>query len=131
MQLQPERPRATDPSGTPVTEATVRANLRLAAVDTQRVRIHRGFSTDPALRAAVGAPFDLIVIDGDHSRDGVAADLEWTESIAAPGAVVVVDDYGDPGWPGVAQALDEHLAHGSAMQFRGAVSTSAFLTMPR
>ncbi|WP_409332104.1 class I SAM-dependent methyltransferase [Trujillonella humicola] len=130
VQLQPERPRATDPSGTPVTESTVRANLRFAGVDPAAVTVHRGVSTDPAVRGTVGGPYDLVVIDGDHSREGVAADLAWVETIAAPGAVVVMDDYGDPGWPGVSQALDDHLAAGSSMQFLGAVSTSAFLRMP-
>lgn len=131
VQIQPEREKATDPSGTPATEATVRANMRLAAVDEQRVRLVRGLSTDSAVQQTVGEPFDLIIIDGDHSQAGVAADLVWAESIAAPGAVIVMDDYGDPGWPGVETALEEHLAGGSKLELRGVVATSAFLTMPR
>lgn len=127
VQLQPERDRVTDPSGTPVTETTLRCNLRLAGVDPAVVRIVRGMSTDAAVQAAVAGPFDLVVIDGDHSHAGVAADLAWVETIAAPGAVVVMDDYGDPGWPGVGKALDDHLAAGSALEPRGVVATSAFL----
>lgn len=130
VQLQPERERATDPTGTPVTEATVRNNLRLGGVDLNRVRIVRGMSTDPAIQTEVGGPFDLVIIDGDHSRVGVAADLAWVETIAEPGAVIVMDDYGDAGWPGVQAALNEHLAAGSKLMLRGVASTSAFLAMP-
>ncbi|WP_424184287.1 class I SAM-dependent methyltransferase [Actinokineospora sp. G85] len=130
IQLQPERERAGDPSGTPVTEATVRANMRFGGVDTERLRIVRGFSTDAEVQEQVGEGYDLIVVDGDHSRAGVFKDLRWAEEIANPGAVVVVDDYGDPGWPGVAEALDDHRKGGSRMRLAGVVATSAFLTLP-
>ncbi|HVV11895.1 class I SAM-dependent methyltransferase [Amycolatopsis sp.] len=127
VQLQPERERATDPSGTPVTLGTLLVNLRFGGVDLDRVRVERGLSSDPSVRSAVGDFFDLVIIDGDHSLAGVAADLAWAERIAAPGAVVVMDDYGDPGWPGVQQALDAHLAGETRFSLRGVVSTSAFL----
>ncbi|HEX4723105.1 MAG TPA: class I SAM-dependent methyltransferase [Pseudonocardiaceae bacterium] len=106
----------------------MRANLRLAAVDLDRVRMVRGMSTDSAIQVEVGGPFELIIVDGDHSRAGVAADLDRVETIAAPGAVVVMDDYGDPGWPGVTQAVEEHLPRGSRLRLLGSVTTSAFLT---
>ncbi|KAA9148875.1 class I SAM-dependent methyltransferase [Amycolatopsis acidicola] len=127
VQLQPERERATDPSGTPVTLGTLHANLRFGGVDLERVRVERGLSTEDSVRDAVGEGFDVIVIDGDHSREGVAKDLAWAERIASPGAVVVMDDYGDPGWPGVRDALDAHLSGESRFVVRGVVSTSAFL----
>ena len=34
----------------------------------------------------------------------------WADALAAPGALVILDDYGDPIWPGVAEALDRYLA---------------------
>jgi hypothetical protein len=67
-------------------------------------------------------------VDGDHSLDGVRADLEWVEQIVAPGGIVVLDDYGDKAWPGVQDALDKHLASGaSRLNLLGRVSTSAYL----
>lgn len=130
VQLQDGHALKRDLSGTPVTEDVVLANLHAAGVLPERLRLLRGYSTDPEIHAALaGEEFGLIIIDGDHSREGVAADLAWAEEIAAPGAVVVLDDYGDPKWPGVQAAADAHLAGPapSRMRMLGQVTTSAFL----
>ncbi|WP_181160636.1 class I SAM-dependent methyltransferase [Streptomyces solincola] len=128
-QLQPGTAGHADPTGTPVREDVVRANLTLAgSPGAYTSRIQRGFSSDPEVRKAVAdRAYGVVVVDGDHSADGVAADLEWVEEIAAPGAVVVLDDYGDGKWPGVQQAADAHLAGGSRLTLLGRASTSAFL----
>jgi hypothetical protein len=130
VQLQPDRTVfGDDPSGTPVSETVARTNLALAGVDPQRLRLRRGFSTDPEVQKAVSdREYGVVVIDGDHSEEGVRQDLAWAETITAPGGIVVMDDYGDAGWPGVQAALDGHLAAGgSRLKLLGTVSTSAFL----
>lgn len=49
---------------------------------------------------------DFLFVDGDHSEAAVVADfLAWRERLA-PGAVVAFHDYGDPAYPGVAQAVN-------------------------
>ena len=69
-----------------------------------------------------------MIIDGDHSAEGVAIDLVLAETIVAPDGIVVLDDYGDSNWPGVEQAVEAHLAAGSTrFDLVGAVATSAFL----
>lgn len=129
-QLQPGTSDYEEPTGTPVREDVVRANLALGGGRPGTgARIRQGFSGDPEVRAAVSdRKYGVIVVDGDHSFEGVLADLEWVELIAAPGAVVVLDDYGDGRWPGVKDALDKHLATGdSRLKMVGRVATSAFL----
>ncbi|MGW0774607.1 class I SAM-dependent methyltransferase [Streptomyces sp. NPDC002835] len=129
-QLQPGTAQAADPTGTPVREDVVRANLALGgSPGAYTARIQQGFSSDPEVREAVSdRKYGVIIVDGDHSEDGVRADLEWVEDIAAPGGIVVLDDYGDDKWPGVQDALDKHLAGGtSRLRMLGRVSTSAFL----
>lgn len=118
-----------DASGTPVREAAVRTNLALAGAAGSAARVQIGFSTDPEVRAAVAdRGYGAIIVDGDHSYEGVAADLRWVEHIVAPGGVVVLDDYGDPKWPGVQSALDEHLAAGDTrLTLLGRVATSGYL----
>ncbi|CAM5509319.1 Class I SAM-dependent methyltransferase OS=Streptomyces griseomycini OX=66895 GN=FHS37_001409 PE=4 SV=1 [Streptomyces griseomycini] len=69
----------------------------------------------------------MIVVDGDHSAEGVARDLEWAEEIAAPGAIVVLDDFGDPKWPGIKEALDKHLTGDTRFTYLGKAALSAFL----
>jgi hypothetical protein len=130
VQLQPDRAVfGSDPSGSPVSETVARTNLALAGVAPERLRLQRGFSTDPEVREAVSdRRYGVVVIDGDHSEEGVRKHLAWAEEITAPGGVVVMDDYGDAGWPGVQAALDGHLAAGgSRFTLLGTVSTSAFL----
>ncbi|MDI6521076.1 class I SAM-dependent methyltransferase [Streptomyces coelicoflavus] len=86
------------------------------------------FSEDPDTRAAVSdRSYGVIVVDGDHSAKGVRQDLQWAEEIAAPGAVVVLDDFGDPSWPGIKEALDEHLKDDTRFTYLGKAAHSAFL----
>ncbi len=128
VQLQPGTTERPDASGTPVHENAVRTNLSLAGTAGVATRICRGYSTDPAVRADVGdRQYGAIIVDGDHSQEGVAADLKWVEDIVAPGAIVVLDDYGDRKWPGVQAALDNHLAAGSGLTLLGRVATSGYL----
>ncbi|MFE9920355.1 class I SAM-dependent methyltransferase [Streptomyces sp. NPDC005774] len=128
VQLQPGTPRRNDPSGTPVDEQAVRTNLALAGPAGVAARIQRGFSEDPDTRAAVSdRSYGVIVVDGDHSAEAVAKDLEWAEKIAAPGGIVVLDDFGDPKWPGIKEALDKHLTGDTRFTYLGKASHSAFL----
>ncbi|WP_267245144.1 class I SAM-dependent methyltransferase [Streptomyces sp. PR69] len=130
LQLQPGAKQGADPTGTPVREDVVRANLALGASRAAlEARIQQGFSSDPEVRAAVSdRAYGVVIVDGDHSMEGVTADLEWVEEIVAPGGIVVLDDYGDNKWPGVQEALDKHLAAGETrLRMLGRVSTSAFL----
>lgn len=128
-QLQPGGLEGLDPTGTPVRLDVVRANLALGGRAGELARVEQGFSSDPKVRAAVSdRKYGVIVVDGDHSAEGVAADLEWVEEIAAPGAVVVLDDYGDNKWAGVQEAADRHLASPSTrLRLLGRAATSAFL----
>ncbi|MEV8122956.1 class I SAM-dependent methyltransferase [Streptomyces sp. NPDC085944] len=128
VQLQPGSDQRADPTGSPVDERAVRTNLALAGPAGAAARIRHGFSEDPETRAAVSdRGYGVIVVDGDHSAKGVAQDLEWAEEIAAPGAIVVLDDYDDPSWPGIKDALDEHLKGKTRFTFLGRAARSAFL----
>lgn len=136
-QLQPDAVRDNaDPTGTPVREDVVRANLALAGTalvpggsGAPTARIFKGFSQDEEIRSAVSdRKYGVIVVDGDHSREGVLSDLQWAEEIIADGGIVVLDDYGDAAWPGVREALETHQSDGgSRLRLLGRVATSAFL----
>ncbi|MGI5437365.1 class I SAM-dependent methyltransferase [Streptomyces shenzhenensis] len=128
VQVQPGNPERPDPSGAPVDERAVRTNLALAGPAGVAARIQRGYSEDPGTRAAVSdRRYGVIVVDGDHSAEGVAKDLAWAEEIAAPGAIIVLDDFGDPKWPGIKEALDKHLTGDTRFTYLGKASLSAFL----
>ncbi|WEH33858.1 class I SAM-dependent methyltransferase [Streptomyces sp. AM 4-1-1] len=115
-------------------EDVVRANLALGGVAFGSgaglgARLLGGLPGDTAVRTAVAdREYGVIVVSGDHSRVGVAADLEWAEEIAASGAVVVLDGYGGQASPGVQDAADRHLAGGvSRLRMLGRVATTAYL----
>jgi hypothetical protein len=127
VQVQPDRARASDPSGGRPTLETLHTNLALGGVPVGTTTVLQGLSTDPGVRQRADmAAHGMVVVDGDHSQAGVAADLGWVERDAAVGTVVVLDDYGDVGWPGVEAAVTAHLAGVSRLTLTGVVSTSAF-----
>jgi predicted O-methyltransferase YrrM len=76
-------------------DAGVSANIRLIPATTQdAARYWR-------------EPIDYLYIDADHRYESVRADLElWTRCVKS-GGVILGDDYGAPGFPGVTQAWDE------------------------
>ncbi|MCF4140173.1 class I SAM-dependent methyltransferase [Streptomyces sp. Tue 6430] len=106
----------------------MRTNLSLAGAAGAATRIRQGFSEDPEVRALVSdRSYGVIVVDGDHSAAGVAADLEWAERIVAPGGIVVLDDFGHPKWPGIKEAFDKHMAGDTRFTFLGSVAHSGYL----
>jgi predicted O-methyltransferase YrrM len=84
---------------------------------TDRITLVQGFSHDVAVSYpepwfSGGKMVGLLFVDGDHTRDGARRDIEaWAPNLA-PGAIIAVDDYGHPDWPGVAEAVDELVAEG-------------------
>ena len=50
---------------------------------------------------------DLLFIDSSHEREAtVSAFLAW-RAVLAPGAIVAFHDHGNPGYPGVGQAVED------------------------
>ena len=131
IQVQPEMAARTDPTGTPVTTTVARHNLEGSGLTPDEFRIVQGFSTDHEAQAEVAdRAYGVVIVDGDHSEDGVYSDLWWTETITLPGGVVVMDDFGDPKWPGVERAARRYLADGGRMELLGTAATSGYLRMP-
>ena len=53
-----------------------------------------------------GGPFRLFSVDGGHSMKVALHDLELANAVLANGGVVMLDDYFDPKFPGVSEALN-------------------------
>ena len=76
------------------------------------VDLRRTVSTDPALIADPDpalAHFEVVFIDGDHSKAGALSDLRNWGSRVAPGGVLLVHD-AVPAFPGVIEALEIYAA---------------------
>jgi len=114
----------------PVTARIALHNLFTCGLCADEVRLIQGLSTDPHIRQqAADRQYAVVVIDGDHSAEGVLADLWWVETICLPGAVVIMDDYGDRRWRGVETAVGAYHADGGLLELVGTASTSAYLRM--
>jgi hypothetical protein len=80
-------------------------------VETRRVQIHRGYSTD-VLAEFADDYFDWVYIDGNHQYEFARRDLELSFQKTKPGGYITGDDYSEGGWwaGGVKKAVDEFIA---------------------
>lgn len=53
-----------------------------------------------------GGPYRLFSVDGGHSMEVALHDLRLANTVLAEGGVVMVDDYFDPKFPGVSEAVN-------------------------
>jgi predicted O-methyltransferase YrrM len=56
---------------------------------------------------ARGEGIELLFVDSSHDRDATVAEFRAWQPRLAPGALVVLHDYGNPAYPGVAEAVAE------------------------
>jgi len=57
-------------------------------------------------------PIGLLFVDDDHSYEGARRAVEDWAPHLAPGAVIAIDDYGHPDWPGVEMAVTDLVNEG-------------------
>jgi predicted O-methyltransferase YrrM len=85
---------------------TFQKNIQRYAVG-HKVTIAHPESTPP------NESFDLIFIDGDHSQESVAADIDKALLALRPGGLIAFHDYKSPLDPGVTAAVDEFISAGA------------------
>ncbi len=65
-----------------------------------------------SLARVCGQQFDLVLLDGNHEEDNLAREFDALRSLLAEHSVVIFDDVGTAGWPGVGKVfgrvLGEH-----------------------
>lgn len=95
-------------SGVAVTRAIARKNIKANNPHGHPFKLIKGLSTDEAVVKQVQGKYsviDLLFIDGDHSEAAISADFKNYGSLVRPGGIVMVDNCGDPAWPGVQKAM--------------------------
>ena len=108
-------------TGQPVNEAVLKRNLRRGGVNDEDVTIIKRLSTDAeAIEAAALRAYDVLVIDGDHSYDGVKFDFDHYAPLVRPGGLIVIDDYHSPDWPDVTRFVDDEVARRKGFSLFGA-----------
>jgi hypothetical protein len=94
-------------TGLILTEDLVKENLRRVGMSPDSARIVKGSSQDRAtINLVDDRAYDIVLIDADHSYEGLASDFSAYATMVRKGGYVLVDDYGAPGWPDVARFID-------------------------
>ena len=109
-----------------ISERTFRENLAIAGVPEESCLLIKSLSTEiSAIQTAAKQPYDLLIIDGDHSYEGVKADFFNYLHAVKNGGYIIFDDYTAPDWPGVTRFVDESVMSNSHLLFVGASWRSA------
>ena len=117
---------ADPPTGLAVTRSVVESNFARLAWPRDDLRVLEGYSTDDLILAkASEARYDVLILDGDHSYDGIRSDFERYASLVSTDGVLVVDDYGTADWPDVGRYTDEVIRFDRRFDFVGAASRTA------
>lgn len=110
----------------PVNDLTFRRNMRLANVPDSDYSIIKHYSTSPeALAAARKLAVNLLIIDGDHSYEGVKFDFDSYFPLLQPGGYVIFDDYNAKEWPGVQKFIDQDVQQAAGFEYLGFISRTA------
>lgn len=117
-------------TGARITETVARENLDRLHVPDSRFTIVKGLSTDTRVQEKVRSGFDYVLIDGDHSYDGVASDYSWAREVVVPGGFVLFDDYRGPSWPDVTDFVDDVAMKDDRMEFVGWGARTAVFRRP-
>jgi len=94
-------------------------NLRIKLGDIRDVKILKTDSLQIDHNRLL-AEFDqrrvrIFSIDGCHTAQHTENDLLLAANVIAPGGVIILDDYGNPNWPGVEIGLQQFLAKCSSV----------------
>jgi len=100
--------------GNPQIKTTLIANLRAESLD-ERFSLYD--SWDHLAKEDGGLKFSLIHIDGRHTEASVYNDLEFAKERLGEGGIIVVDDYANPYFPGVASGTHQFLVRNGFRPF--------------
>lgn len=110
----------------PINPESFCRNMQLGNVPVENYRLIQKYSTDlTALEAVRKERITLLIIDGDHSYDGVKFDYENYFPVLEPGGYVIFDDYNAKEWPGVQNFIDQVVRNDPVCEWIGAFSRTA------
>ena len=110
----------------PVSRRLVERNLDRFGILPEHYTLIQGYSGDEAVAEQVsGRTYNFLLIDGDHSFEGVKADFDRYAPMIQTGGYIVLDDYSAPQWPGVTRFVDEVLSESPLVECVGMASRTA------
>lgn len=92
----------------PVIADVFRDNMRRVGATADDVEVVVGLAEDAGIQQQMSdRAFEVLVIDGDHSFEGVKRDFENYAGHVVPGGYIIIDDYKGPSWPDVTRFVDD------------------------
>jgi predicted O-methyltransferase YrrM len=105
-------------TGVAVTRRALEHNLAQLGMTGDNIRILQGLSEEPETIAAMGEEqAGLLIIDGDHSYDGVKRDFDNYRGFVKPGGLVLFDDYDTENWPEIKTYVDSEVRPDADLEF--------------
>jgi predicted O-methyltransferase YrrM len=113
-------------TGEIISETSVRLNFDAAGIPADDYKLIKCMSNEAqAMEQAKASPSDVLIIDGDHTLEGVKADFENYWRSVKPGGYIIFDDYDAPAWPDIKKYVDESVQGTPGLAFVGASFRSA------
>lgn len=95
-------------TGVSVSRAIFERNMDACGIPKSDYAVIQRLSDNPeAIKEAATRRFDALLIDGDHTYEGVKKDFENFHSLVRKGGVILFDDYGVNEWPDIKRFVDE------------------------
>ncbi|WP_353571001.1 class I SAM-dependent methyltransferase [Candidatus Albibeggiatoa sp. nov. BB20] len=112
--------------GIPVTSKLFRRNMQSANIPTDSYTLIQRYSTDEeAITQASQEKITLLIIDGDHTYEGIKFDYQNYLPLLQPNGLLIVDDYNAKEWPGVQEYVDQVIKRDDTCEFIGSFSRTA------
>lgn len=108
-------------TGVEVSREVLESNLDAVGLTPETYKIIQGMSEDPdIIKNASKKKYDYILIDGDHSYEGVKRDFDNYAPFVKNGGLIIFDDYGSDDWPDVEKVAKEALRqHSNSWEWVG------------
>lgn len=105
----------------PVTKATFWRNMDVLGIPREDITLVEELSTSGrAIASAKLRRYDVLVVDGDHSYEGVKTDFDSYVGMMRKGGFIIFDDYSASDWPDVKRFVDEEVRGREDLAFVGA-----------
>jgi hypothetical protein len=92
------------------------SNLRRHGRDAEQVVVRscNSLHLTPADVLADAGPVRIFSVDGGHTPEVTANDMALAEATLSPGGLLILDDYFNEQWPGVAEGATRYLISGAS-----------------
>ncbi|GAB4375952.1 MAG: hypothetical protein Kow00121_22310 [Elainellaceae cyanobacterium] len=116
----------------PVSRSVFEHNMRSMDIPAEDVTLIQGLSTDSKVLESAGCKqYNLFVIDGDHSYEGVKFDFEHYLAAIDVGGYIIFDDYSTDHWPDIAKFVDQEVKTNTCVEFVGSSWRTAVFKVVR